>query len=52
MLYGKPGVELFSTFEMLHQNVKVGLLLIRALFNVYMFSDIPNVGLWIVDCPL
>ena len=52
MLYGKLGVDFFSTFELLYPNMKSSLRLIRAIRNFYMISDIPNVSLGIVDCSL
>ena len=52
MLYGKLGIELFSTSELLCPNMKIGLRLIRARPNIYMTSDHPNVSLGIVDCSL
>ena len=50
MLYGKLGVDLFSTSELLYPNMKSRLRLIRARPNFYMISDNPNVSLGIVDC--
>ena len=52
MLYGKLGVDFFSTSELLYPNLKVRLRLIRARPNFYMISDNPNVSLGIVDCSL
>ena len=52
MLYGKLGVDFFSTSELLYPNMKVRLRLIRARPNFYMTSDNPNVSLGIVDCSL
>ena len=52
MLYGKLGVDFFSTSELLYPNMKIRLRLIRARPNFYMISDKPNVGLGIVDCSL
>ena len=52
ILYGKLGVEFFSTFEVLYPDMKIRLQLIRARPNFYMISDNPNVGLGIVDCLL
>ena len=52
MLYGKLGVDFFSTSELLYPNMKVRLRLIRARPNFYMNSDNPNVSLGIVDCSL
>ena len=50
MLYGKLGVDFFSTSELLYPNMKVRLRLIRARTNFYMISDNPHVSLGIVDC--
>ena len=50
MLYGKMGVDFFSTSELLYPNMKIRLRLIRARPNFSMISDIPNVSLGIVDC--
>ena len=52
MLFGKLGVDFFSTSELLYPNVKFRLRLIRARPNFYMISDNPNVSLGIVDCSL
>ena len=52
MLYGKLGVDFFSTSELLYPNMKSRLRLIRARLNFYMISDNPNVSLGIVDCSL
>ena len=52
MLYGKLGVDLFSTSELLYPNMKIRLRLIRARPKFYMISDIPNVSLGIVYCSL
>ena len=52
MLYGKLGIDFFSTSELLYPNMKVRLRLIRARPNFYMTSDNPNVSLGIVDCSL
>ena len=52
MLYGKLGVDFFSTFELLYPNKKIRLRLIRARANFYMISDNPNVSLGIVHCSL
>ena len=52
MLYGKLGVDFFSTSELLNPNMKIRLRLIRARPNFYMISDNPNVSLGIVDCSL
>ena len=52
MLYGKLGVDFFSTSELLYPNTKIRLRLIRAGPNFYLISDNPNVSLGIVDCSL
>ena len=52
MLYGKLGIDFFSTSELLYPNMKVRIRLIRARPNFYMISDNPNVSLGIVDCSL
>ena len=52
MLYGKLGVDFFSTSELLYPNMKVRLRLIRVRPNFYMISDNPNASLGIVDCSL
>ena len=52
MLYGKLGVDFFSTSELLYPNMKVRLRLIRARPNFYVISDNSNVSLGIVDCSL
>ena len=52
MLYGKLGVDFFTTSELLYPNMKVRIRLIRARPNFYMISDNPNVSLGIVDCSL
>ena len=52
MLYGKLGVDFFSTTELLYTNIKVRLRLIRARPNFYMIRDNPNVSLGIVGCSL
>ena len=52
MLYGKLGIDFFSTSELLYPNLKIRLRLIRARPNFYMISDNPNVSLGIVDCSL
>ena len=52
MLYGKLGIDLFSTSELLYPNLKIRLRLIRARLNFNMISDKPNVSLGIVDCSL
>ena len=52
MLYGKLGVDFFSTSELLYPNMKIRLRLIRARTNFYMIRNNPNVSLGIVDCSL
>ena len=52
MLYGKLGIDFFSTSELLYPNMKIRLRLIRARPNFYMISDNHNVSLGIVDCSL
>ena len=52
MLYGKLGIDFFSTSELLYPNMKTRLRLIRARPNFYMISDNPNVSLGFVDCSL
>ena len=52
MLYGKLGIDFFSSSELLYPNMKNRLRLIRARPNLYMISDNPNVSLGIVDCSL
>ena len=52
MLYGKLGIDFFSTSELLYPNMKIRLRLIRARPNFYMISDNPNVSRGIVDCSL
>ena len=50
MLYGKLGIDFFSTSELLYPNMKIRLRLTRARPTFYMISDNPNVSLGIVDC--
>ena len=52
MMYGKLGIDFFSTSELLYPNMKSRFRLIRARPNFYMISDNPNVSLGIVDCSL
>ena len=52
ILYGKLGVDFFSTSELLYTNMKIRVGLIIAGPNFYMISDNPNVSLGIVDCLL
>ena len=51
-LYGRLGIDFFSTSELLCPNMKIRLRLIRARPNFYMISDNPNVNHGIVDCSL
>ena len=52
MLYGKVGVDSFSTSDLLYPRIKVKLRLIRARPNFCRISDNLNVSLGIVDCLL
>ena len=52
MLYGKLGIDFFSTSELLYPKMKIRLRLIRARPNFYMISDNPNLSLGIVDSSL
>ena len=52
MLYGKSAVDILSTSELLNQNLKIGLQLIRVRPNFYMISENPNVSLRNVDFSL
>ena len=52
LLYGKLGVDFFSTSQLLYPNMKVRPRLIRATPSFYMISDNPNVSLRIVDCSI
>ena len=52
MLYGKLGIDFFSTSELLYPNMKIRMRLNRTRPNFYMISDKPNVSLRIVDCSL
>ena len=52
MLYGKLGIDFFSTAELLYPNMKIRMRLIRARPKFYMITDNPNVSLGIVDCSL
>ena len=52
MLYGKFGIDSFSTSELLYPNMKIRLRLISARPNFYMISDNTNVSLGLVDCSL
>ena len=52
MLYGKLGMDFFTTSELLYPNMKVRIRLIRARPNFYMISENPNVSWGFVDCSL
>ena len=52
MLYGKSGVDVFTTSELLYRNMKIRLLLIKARPNFNTVIDNPNVSLGIVGCSL
>ena len=50
MLYGKLGVDFFSTSELVYPNMKLRLRWITAIPNFYMINDNPNVSVEFVDC--
>ena len=52
MLYGKLGIDFFSTSELLYPNMKIRLRLIRARTNYYMISDSPKISLGIGNCSI
>ena len=52
MLQGTQGVEVFSTSELLYQNMKFKLRLIRAQVSFYKISDNPNFKLGVVVCSI
>ena len=52
ILYGKLGVDFFSTSELVHPITNVRLRLIKPRPKFFMISDNPNVSLGIVDCSL
>ena len=52
MLYGKLGVDFFSTSELLYPNMKIRLRLVTAIPTFYMVSDNLKVSLGILDCSL
>ena len=52
LLYGKLGIDFFSTSELLYLNMRNRLRLIRARPNFYMISHNPNVSLGIGNCSL
>ena len=52
IVYGKLGIDFFSTSELLYLNKKIRPRLVRARPNIHMISDNPKVSLGIVDCSL
>ena len=52
MLYGKLGVDFFSTSELLYPDLKVSLRLTRTRPNFYGITDNPNVNCGYADCSL
>ena len=52
MLYGKWGIDFFSTSKLFYPNMKNRLRVIRATPNFYKISDNPNVSLGIKDCSI
>ena len=52
MLYGKLGIDVPTTSELIYPNMKARIRLIRARPNFYMISENPNVSLGIVNCSL
>ena len=50
MLYGKLGIDFFSTSELLYPNMEIRVRIIRARPIFCMISDNPDVSLGIVDC--
>ena len=52
MLYGKLGIDFFSTSEPLYPNMKNRLRPVGVGPKFYMISDNPNVSLGIEDCSL
>ena len=52
MLYGKLGIDFFSTSELLYLNKKIKPRLVRATPNIHMISDNPKVSLGIAGCSL
>ena len=51
-LYGKLGVEFFSTYDLLCLNMKISVQIIRARPNFHLITDNPIFSLGIVDCSL
>ena len=52
LLYGVLGIDFFTTWELVYQNLNVRIRLIRARPKFYMISESSNVSLGIVDCSL
>ena len=52
MLYGKLGVDFFSTSQLLYPTTKIGLNLTRARPSFHMICDNPIVFLGVVVCSL
>ena len=52
MLYGKLGIDLLTTSELLYPDMKVRIRPIRARPNFYMISENPKVSLCMVGCSL
>ena len=52
VLYGKLGIDFFTTSELLYWKMKVRIKLMRAQPNLYMTGENPNVSLGFVDCSL
>ena len=52
IMYGKLGIDFFSTSELFYPDMKIRLRLTRARPNFYMISDNPKFSLGIVDCSL
>ena len=52
MLYGKLGIDFFSTSELLYTNMKIRLRLITTRHIFCMITDNPNINIGIVDCSL
>ena len=52
MLYGKLGVDFFSTYELLYPNLKIRLRLMRARTNFHLTNDNPIVSVRTDECLL
>ena len=50
MLYGKLGIDFFTTLDLLYPNMKVPIRLFRVRPTFYMISQDPNGTLAIVEC--